>query len=88
MMLDERRKGTRCETAVTIGGTVSSETGKQAVVEKLTPALEELSGLEFFDKESGKIKIKPTKTSKPPKALTVDEKTAADFQKLITKPGS
>ena len=87
MVLDERRKGSRCLTGIQISGNVEGDAAKKAVTEKVTAGLEDLTGLEFFDAQTGKIKIK-SKNPKPPKIQTVDEKMCTDFQKLQSKPGS
>ena len=85
-VLEEKRRGTCAESQVTVGGMVSEATQKKAIAEKLAPALNDLDAGEMFDKETGKIRIKPA--PKPPKTLTAEEKMVADFKKLQSRPFS
>ena len=86
-VVDENRRGTRSETGVTLGGGVVDPVAKKAVCEKLTPALTEIEGLEMFDKETGKIKIRTKPPPKEKKEATASDKMIADFRALIKKPG-
>ena len=82
-VIDERRRGTRAESSVSVKGEVSDQDHKKAVAEKLAPALNDLEGMELFDTETGRIKF--PKPEKQAKKLTAEEKLAADFKKLTSK---
>ena len=83
-ILDEKRRGTRAETSAAVKGEVTDEAHKKTLAEKLSPALLDLEGMELFDKETGKIKIK--NAPKPAKTQTAEEKMLLDFRKLVAKP--
>ena len=63
---------------------MQDDAGKKAVAEKLTPVLDDLQGLEFFDRDTGKIKIN-NKKNKTPKEQTAEEKLSSDFRALTRK---
>ena len=74
------------ETGVAVTGDVTDPVAKKALAEKLAPALSEMEGLEFFDKDSGKIKIKNRPNPKKKEDQTAEDKMVADFRALIKKP--
>ena len=83
VIVDQRRKGSRAETGVSLTGEVSDPVSKKAIAEKLAPALSEVEGLEFFDRDSGKIKIR--NRANPKKEQSAEEKMVSDFKALIKK---
>ena len=82
-LLDERRRGSRAESSVTLQGEVNDPAAKAAVASQLKGQLDDLEGQDLVDRETGKIKIR--KPKKETKNMTDDEKLVHNFKGPIKK---
>ncbi|CAE7385157.1 unnamed protein product [Symbiodinium sp. CCMP2592] len=82
-LVDERRRSNRTETSTTVGGLVTDDAAKKSIAEKIKAPLAAMEGTEYFDRETGRIKLK--KPKKEPKETTAEEKMVSDYRGLIRK---